>query len=133
MIYMLSKKLRNIGFALILDALLASVILLLAGNGNSSVISLYISIKLAILIAGFWGLLMLALRIFWKIDRDRNFLYAFLGTSNMILGLLGICFYFIGKINLIGLHDTLPNLFVGVIVLSDIFLFKSIFSNNGAR
>ena len=125
---MRSKKLRNIAISLILVALWASVMLFLSAQTNKGDISpLYFWMKLTTLVAGFAGLLLLALRIFKVINRDRNFLYILFGTANLILGLCCICFYFIGKINLIGLHDTLPNLFVGIVIIADVFLFESIF------
>jgi hypothetical protein len=127
---MLTKKLRNIALSLNFIALWVSVILFLSAQTNKGDISpLYIWMKLTILLAGFSGLLMLALRIFKVITRA-NFLYTFLGTANMMLGLSGVYFYILGKINMIGLHDTIPNLFVGVVVLTDIFLFESIFKND---
>lgn len=128
---MQSKKLRNIALSAILIALYASAILLLSAKNNSGDISpLYIWMKMTTLVAGFSGLLMLVLRIFKVIDRDRNFLYTLLGTANMVLGLLGICFYFLNKINITGLHDMILNLFVGVVVLSDVFLLEIIFKKN---
>ena len=131
MIPMLSKKLKNIALSLILVALWASVILFLSAQTNKGDISsLYIWTKLSSLLAGFAGLLLLALRIFKVINRDQYFLYTFLGTANMVLGLLSVYFYLMGKINLLGLHDTLPNLFVGVFIMADIFLFESLLKHN---
>lgn len=130
---MLSKKLRNIALSLILVALWICLILFLSAKGNENsgdISALYIWTKISGLLAGFAGLLMLALRIFKVITRDQYFLYPFLGTANMVLGLLSVYFYLVGKINLVALHDTIPNLFVGVVVMADIFLFESIFKNN---
>jgi|GEM_PF-2188024 len=128
-------KLRNIAYSLIILAIWISFVLLVSAKANSSPNSGYISAfyfwaKLSSLVAGFGGLAMLALRIFYKVARDRNFLYAFFGTANAVIGLSGTTFYFLGKINTIGLHDLLPNLFVGVVILADMFLLETIFKTN---
>ena len=125
-----SKKLRNISYSLILLIICTSIILLLAVRTNANpgnISALYIWAKLIGIIAAIGGLLLIGLRIFNVIDKNRNFLYSFIGTTNSALGLCGISFYLSGKINMIGLHDSLPNLFLGIVVLLDIFLFELVF------
>src|ERR1700748_1419431 len=125
---MRSKKFRNIALSLIILALWVSLILFLSARMNTGDISaLYLWMKLTTLIAGFAGLLLLALRMFKVVDRDRNFLYTFFGTVNLVIGLAGICFYLLGKTNTIGLHDTIPNLFASVVMMADLFLFERLF------
>ena len=131
---MLPNKLRNVAISLILDALAVSLILFLSARQNSGdILVVYLWTKLVTLIALSAGILILILRGFRVIDRDRNLLYTFLGTTNIILGLGGICFYLLGKINLVGLHDTMPNLFIGVVITADIFLFESLFRKRGTE
>jgi hypothetical protein len=130
MIQMLSKKLINIAYSILILAAWTSIVLLLSAKANSNsgdISALYFWAKTTSLMASFAGLALIALRIFKKIDRDRNFLYAFLGTANIALGLCGVLFYFLHKINIIGLHDLLPNLLIGVVVMADIFLFNFVF------
>jgi hypothetical protein len=107
-----------------------SIILILSAKADSNpggISVLYFWAKVTSLVGGFGALLLIGLRIFKAINRDKNFLYALLGTINIVLGCCGISFYFFGRINMIGLHDLLPNLLIGVLILSDIFLFETIF------
>lgn len=127
---MISKKAKNIGISLgILAAWVCIVIILaaLSSNDPNNISLVYIWVRFSGLLAGFGGLLFLALRIFKSIDRSRIFLYTLLGTANLILGLCGVTFYFMRKINTLGLHDLLPNLLIGVIIFTDIFQFETIF------
>ena len=127
---MKQKKLRNIAFSLGILALWAGATILLSAKANSdagNISVLYIWARLSGLIAGFGGLLFIALRIFKAIGRDHNFLYVFLGTANLVLGLGGVCFYFLHKINILGLHDLLPNLLIGVTIMVDLFLYEYMF------
>jgi len=131
-----STKIRNISYSLVLLAAWTGILLFLSAKADSNsgdISSLYFWAKLTSLIAGFGALLLLGLRVFNVIDRNRNFLYAFLGTANIALGLCGIGFYFFRKINMIGLHDLLPNLLIGTIIFVDIFLFETIFKKNKSQ
>jgi hypothetical protein len=125
-----SKKLRNISYSLVLLIVCTSIILLLAVRNNvnpGDISAIYVGAKLTGIIAAIGSLLLIGLRIFNVIDKNRNFLYSFIGTTNFALSLYAIGFYLSGKINMIGLHDSLPNLFIGIIIYADIFLFELIF------
>ena len=127
-----SKKLRNISYSLILLAVWTSIILLLSIRPNSNpgdISAFYFWAKFTSLVVGFGALLLIGLRIFNIVDKNRSFLYCFLGTANLALGFCGIGFYWLRKINMNGLHDLLPNLLIGVIILADIFLFELISQN----
>ena len=117
-------------------SLSAWVIFLLSGKSDSdagNIAVLYVWARLSGLVAGFGGLLFIALRIFKAIGRDRNFLYVFFGTANVVLGLGGVSFYFLHKINTIGLHDLLPNLLIGVAIIVDLFLFEYMFGRKKSQ
>jgi hypothetical protein len=127
---MRSIKIRNIFYSLTLLAAWTSVIAILSAKADSTpgdISALYFWAKLTSVLCGFGGLLILILRIFKVINRNTNFLYSFLGTTNIALGLSGVGFYFFRKINVIGVHDLLPNLLIGVIIFADIFFFDTIF------
>jgi len=130
---MKSIKIKNIGISLGILAAWICIVLILAAissNDPSNISLVYVWVRFSGLLVGFGGILFLALRIFKAINRDRNFLYIFLGTANLALGICGIGFYFLRRINTLGLHDLLPNLLVGVIIYADIFLFETIFKKN---
>jgi len=130
---MKSIKIKNIGISLgILAAWICIVLIVAAISSNDphNISLVYVWVRFSGLLVGFGGLLFLALRIFKAINRDRNFLYIFFGTANLVLGICGIGFYFLRKINMLGLHDLLPNLLIGVIIFADIFLFETIFKKN---
>ena len=127
---MRSAKLRNISYSLIVLSVLASIILFVSARADlnaGDISALYFWTKTSSLIAGFGALILIGLRIFKHIDRDRSFMYVFFGTANILLGLCGVGFYFLRKINIIGLHDLLPNLLIGVVIFADIFLFAALF------
>lgn len=130
---MISKKVKNIGISLgILAAWVCIVVILsaLSSKDPNNISVVYIWVRLSGLLAAFGGLLFLALRLFKAVNRDRNFLYIFLGTANLVLGVYGIGFYFIRKINVLGLHDLLPNLLIGIVIFADIFLFGTLFNKS---
>lgn len=132
---MFSRKLRNISYSLLLLGVWTSIILIIGArsNSNSGNISvIYIWVKFTSLISGAAGLILIILRAFSIIDKNRNFIYSFFGTTNFALALCGIGFYLSGKINTIGLHDLLPNLLIGVVIIADIYLFESIFHKKTA-
>lgn len=96
-----------------------------AGAGEIS--ALYFWVKITSLGAGLAALGLIVMRIFKIIDKNRNFWYAFLGTTNLVLGLSGIFFYAFHKINIFGLHALLPNILIGITLFSDVFFFEKIF------
>jgi hypothetical protein len=126
---MRSKKIRNISYSLIALASWISIVLFMSTSPdkNSGVVSVFqVWILLTTVIADIGAVILIIIRIFKVIDKNTNFLYCFLGVTNSILGLGGILFYSIQKINITGLHDLLFNLFLGAIILSDLFFFEPI-------
>jgi hypothetical protein len=125
---MISRKLRNISFSFVLTAVWASAILFTSARTNSGDISVfYFYTKESSLLLLIGGILLLALRIFRVIDKNKNFIYCFFGIANTLLGLLGVVLYLAGKINVFGIHDLLLNLLIGVLILADLFLFEMLF------
>jgi len=121
-----SQKIRNISYSFIAFAIWISVVLFMSTGkySNSGVVSDFqILILVTTVLADIGGSILIIIRIFKVIDKNANFLYCFFGIMNCTLGFSGILFYFIHKINLTGLHDLLLNLFIGVIILSDLFFF----------
>jgi len=121
-----SKKIRNISYSFIAFAICISVVLFMSTGkySNSGVVSDFqVLILVTTVLADIGGGTLIIIRIFKVIDKNTNFLYCFFGIMNSTLGLSGILFYFIHKINLTGLHDLLLNLLIGAIILSDLFFF----------
>lgn len=122
-------QIRNrIGLSIIIVAVWSSIVLFLSAITFSSDISpIYFWIKMSTLVAGYGALTCLFLRFLDKLDQATNFTYTLLATSNLAFGLCGLIFYFLHKINLIGLHDLLLSLLLGIILFADIFFFDDLF------
>jgi hypothetical protein len=128
----MSVKLKNIVISLVLSACLFCVLLILSTKTDHSpgIISVgYFWLNIANLVSIFGALLLLVLRIFKVIDKNRNFLYAFFGATNMILGICALSFFFLNMLNIVGLHNLLANLLLGVIIIVDLFLFDYMFKS----
>jgi len=128
-----SQKLRNLGYSLIILIVWTSFILIVSARGRSEpgqISVLYFWTKLTSVIAGVGALVLIVLRVFKVVDKNRNLAYSFLGVTNIALGLYGIAAYLLHMINMAGIHDLLLNLLAGVILLIDILFFESIFSHN---
>lgn len=128
-----SKKLRNVFHALILLGIWICIVVILsskASSGLGDISAFYFWTKLTSIIAGFGALLFVGLRIANAFDKNRNLAYSFMGVANTGLGLLGIAAYCLNAFNIIGLHDLLLNLLAGVLILTDIFLFETMFKKS---
>jgi hypothetical protein len=122
-----SVKLKNIFVSLgILAAWICIIVIVsaLSENNGNNISLLYIWARLSGLIAGLGGLVCLALRLFKVIDRHTNFWYTFFTVANSIIGAAAIFFYFHRQINAVGIHDLLPNLLIGVVLVIDLILLK---------
>lgn len=125
---MTTRKSRNISYSFALTVVSTSIILFLSARTNARDISvLYVYTKASSLFLLIGGILLLALRLFKAIDKNRNFLYCFFGIANFLLGMAGVVLYLTGKINIFGIHDLLLNLFLGVLIQTDILLFDWLF------
>src|SRR5689334_14221102 len=127
---MQSKRNRNIAVSVGICAAWVCIICILSAlsNNDGNIIALaYVYARISGLLAGLGGLIFLVLRVFASISRTHNFGYAFFCTSNVLIGAAGVIFYFSRNINMVGLHELLPNLFIGVIMMADIFLYDYIF------
>ena len=131
-----SKKKKNVVISIgLVTAWVCIIIILSAASSKdpNNISTGYFWARLSGLLVGFGGLLFLALRIFNSISRNENFWYAFFATSNFIVGLAGGLFYLTHNINFIGLHDLLPNLLLGVIMMTDLILHDYIFKRNDSQ
>jgi|SRR6185312_9813580 len=90
------------------------------------------------LFAGLWvlricglcgGGLVFLFRITKSINKRTNFFYFFFAVANLLLGILGVLLLVINESNRQFFHQLLLNLFIGVILSADIFLFNALFNN----
>jgi hypothetical protein len=79
------------------------------------------------------AVLFLLLRMSKLIDRQRNFFYFFFAVTNLLLGIGGVVFYEFNQINREGVHELIANLFVGALLIVDIFLFNVLFKKSESR
>jgi len=84
------------------------------------------------LFAGLWllklfslcgGGLVFLLRISKSINKRTNFFYFFFAVGNLLLGILGVLLLVINESNRQFFHQLPLNLFIGVILSADIFVF----------
>ena len=74
--------------------------------------------------------IVILLRIIQRINRQTNFFYFFLAISNFVLGVFGSILFIINESNQLILHELLPNLLIGTILLVDIFFFNALFNKS---
>ena len=122
------QTLNRIGLSAIIIAIWSSIAMFISANTPSPVISpIFFWILVSLLVVDCGAIICLVLRFINKIDRKSSFLYTMFGTSNFVFGLCGLTFYCLNKINLVGLQYLLLNLFLGILVLADIFFFDYLF------
>lgn len=72
------------------------------------------------------GFAVLLLRLLTVIKSNTNVLYIFMGTLNLIVGILCVILYYLSLADLPWLHNCLLNLLVGFVILADtFFIFKT--------
>ena len=112
--------------SLIVLGCLTSILLVASARsvaGPGAIPVSYIWVKLTSVLSAGGAILSIGLRLFRVIHPSKSFPYTFLAITNTILGIGGVLFYVIHKINLIGLHTLLLNLLIGIVLLADIFFF----------
>jgi len=123
---MITTKAKNIAVSSAILLALICVLFLLSkmNEGHSDPISpLYFWAKGTSLLSIIGAFILLALRIFRFIDKNKNFLYSFFATANSLLGIIGVCLFAAHRINTVGLHNLLLNLLLGVVLFADLFVF----------
>ena len=125
----MKRKCNYIGYSLILIALLSSSVLFFFYPGNSelgqnfNVVVISIFIRYFALVGGVGVILLRLLRVIKKSD---NLVYIFFGTLNLCLGVFSWILYFNNAMVIAFLHMFILNVFVGVIILIDVFLLKTV-------
>ncbi len=125
----MKRKCNYIGYSLILIALLSSSVLFFFYPGNSelgqnfNVVVISIFIRYFALVGGIGVILLRLLRVIKKSD---NLVYIFFGTLNLCLGVFSWILYFNNAMVIAFLHMFILNVFVGVIILIDVFLLKTV-------
>lgn len=76
------------------------------------------------------GIIVLLLRLLRVIKNKHSFLYIFISSLNIILGVSGIYFFGFKYISIGMVHMFIINLIIGVIILTDIFLLHIILNNS---
>ncbi len=113
-----------------MTAVWSCFVLFISANTSAPVISpLFIWILGSTFVTDCGAVICLILRIFRMIDRQNSFVYTLIATSNFVFGLTGVFFYCINKIDASGLHYLLYNLFLGTLLLADIFFFDVVFDS----
>lgn len=125
----MKRKCNYIGYSLILIALLSSSVLFFFYPGNSELGHNFNIVVISIFIRYFalvGGIGVILLRVFWVIKKSDNLFYIFFGTLNLCLGLFSWILYFNNAMVIAFLHMFILNVFVGVIILIDVFLLKTV-------
>ena len=80
------------------------------------------------------GLIILLLRLLGVIKSNSHLLYVLLGVANICMWSICIVLFYLGKVNMWWLHQSLMNLLIGVLVIGDGLLFREgNGSNHSAR
>ena len=114
--------------SIFIAVLLFAFIFLVNNNDPKPGIGIYFKleiIKFTAICTGFISVLIaVGSRILKKDSYNKNFFYILIAVMNFILGLYGI-FYFLTETDGIKvLHGFLPNLLLGVLTISDVFLLN---------
>ena len=76
------------------------------------------------------AVLFFILRAIRLIKRQTNFFYCFFAVLNFCLGVVGLGLSFFVQLNRTAFFIFLLNLLVGILLLADIFLFRTIFKRS---
>jgi hypothetical protein len=80
------------------------------------------------------GLIILLLRLLGVIKSNSHLAYVLLGVANICMWSICIVLFYLGKVNMWWLHQSLMNLLIGVLVIGDGLLFRvGNGSNHSAR
>ena len=72
----------------------------------------------------FTGLIILLLRVLGVIKSNNHLFYVLLGVANICMWSICIFLFYLGKVNMWWLHQSLLNLLIGVLVIGDGLLFR---------
>src|SRR5258708_7326959 len=107
------------------------MILLISTRGNNEhdgAIALFawliITKYFALITGGISLIAAIILRILKNPKYNGNFMYTLFGTLNCCLGIGSLIAFAFTRANIFLLHDFIPNLVLGTLILSDIFLFN---------
>ena len=111
----------------------SAIVLYFSANSKSE-LGTGFSLYSWLMITRFFGLigsgLFFVLRVARLIRKQTNFFYCFFAVVNCSIGIVALLFYFIAILNRDTLYLFLLNLLVGVILLADIFFFRTIFNRS---
>jgi hypothetical protein len=65
--------------------------------------------------------------------RRENFFYIFLAVANSWLSIISFLLYFLGKVDKVMVWAFLPNLFIGILLLIDIYWARTARANTRSR
>jgi hypothetical protein len=71
------------------------------------------------------GIILLLLRVLKWLKDKYSLIYILTGAFNLFLACVGICLYFMHKAGIDWLHNSLGNLFVAFLVLTDVFILPA--------
>ena len=120
-------KFKNLLLSFLIIAIGAIIIFILYYPSNSELGRLFgvdvvlLMIRYAALII---GLAFLLLRLF-KFFKSFPLYYVFIGTLNFAIGIFALALYFFDNANVSWFHLFIPNLLVGVLIYSDIYVLNN--------
>lgn len=119
------RRNKNLIFSFLILLLYISIALLLFYPGTSGLgdffnLSVLLIFTYYIAIGG--GILLLLLRVLKWLKDKYALVYILCGVVNLFLAFTGICMYLLNKADMDWLHNSIGNLFIGFLLLCDVFI-----------
>jgi hypothetical protein len=124
-------KIKNRNFFIaVFITILAEAFIFLINNSNAELgasFGIYVKLEFARYFAIATGMISILSAVILTVLKRREYtsmlIYIFPGVLNSGLGIFGLVYYWFTN-NKIALHEFLISLLIGIIILSDVFLFK---------
>jgi hypothetical protein len=119
---------KKLFISVVITLIFAGTILLLLYPGGSPLGNLFDVFFLLIVthyLALGYGLLVLILRILRILKNNGLLVYLLAGTLNIFLAVVGICMFIMDQADIDWMHNSIGNLMVGFLIISDALLLKT--------
>jgi len=127
-----SLKYKKLLFSIFIIALWVGFIFLISSNNTGklgSSFSLFVWLVItrhtALIIGGIAILTAILLRIIKNLDYRNSFIYILIGASNSFLYVFAVIFFNIKPPETPAIHDFIPNLLIGFLIMVDIFFLDT--------
>ena len=128
----LGRKYKKLLLSLFIIAMWLGLILIISSNntsksgGSFNLFVWFILTRYVALITGCIGIILaIILRITKNLKYTSGFIYILIGALNSFLGIFAVIYFNIKPPETPAIHDFIPNLLVGVLIMIDIFFLDT--------